>query len=123
MRGTVIKYYSVCSGSLEWCLRRLGEMEEKHPDRDYVILKNMRGYYSDKFSLVQRDELSVSLPTEAELQLPPPVPKPALVPPLTDQRTKDPRWIDYDRDQDRRKKYIAEAQEPVRKLLKTPLNQ
>jgi hypothetical protein len=122
VKATVVKYYSVTSGPFESCLKRLHEVQEKHPDRDYVLLKNMRGYYTTKCSLVQRVEVEIDFPTEKELNLPAPVPKPAGLPSFGTQRDTDPRWQAYDRDQQRRKKYIGEAQEPAFKLLKESLN-
>lgn len=122
MKGKVLKYYSVTSGCLEDCLARLQKVQEKHPDRDYVLLKNMRGYYSDKVTLAQRVEVEIDLPTEEELKLPPPCPKPPGHYPYGKDILTLPDWNDYERDQSRRKKYIGEAQKPARDLVKAPLN-
>jgi len=121
MKATLLKYYSVTSGSLEACTKRYGELTKKHPDREYRILKNMRGHYSEKCSLVQVEEVEIDFPTVEELDLPAPVPKPPGLFPFHNKPVSDD-WAAWERDQRRRKKAISDAQEPARKLLKRPLN-
>jgi hypothetical protein len=90
-------------------------LSEKHPDRDYTILINMRGAY-ERYTVVQFKEVSVLWPEAKDLDLPPepsPPPSAALA---------SPAWQDFRHERNKRLEIIEKAAAPLKAILRGKLN-
>lgn len=116
------KYYSYGKHSNPLTAQEeVDALREKHPDREYDILINMRSYYK-RYVVVQYREVTVDWPDDADLNLPPPPQSPPLnarySPAAHDQQS----WEDYRHEQARRQSIIKKATEPLLKRLHEKLN-
>jgi hypothetical protein len=66
----VIKYYGLGKDyDLSSAQEALEARQKKHPERNYALMRNMRGYY-DRYQVVQLETVSVDWPEPADVGLP-----------------------------------------------------
>lgn len=95
----------------------LNKLQEKHEDRQYCILTNLRGGYS-KYQVVQYEDVTVDFPDRLEELGPDPE-----RPPGTGYGVnRDPAWEDYKRLVDRRKQDWLAITKPLTQKLRGKLN-
>lgn len=120
MKVSVLKYFS--HGSFMDAVQaqeKVNRLLEKHPDREYVILSNMRA--RGRFTVAQYKAVTVDLPSERDLGLPP-APEPPPLRPYRGIQPPDPAWEDYQDEVRHRRKIIRDAHEPLLNILKEKLN-
>ena len=123
MKVSVLKYFSHGSGmDAVNAQKKVNKLREKHPDREYAILANMRA--GGRFTVVQYQAITVDLPDPEDLGLPAEEPKPP-----TGRSyfygagtQPDPAWEDYQEAVRDRRMVIRDAHEPLLKILKEKLN-
>lgn len=118
-----VKYYSM--GKHSDPLSAAAEIErlkEKHPDREYIALINMRASYYKRYIVCQIRTVKVDVPEERDLDLTP-VPT---APPYRFRHSQNPaekqQWDDYKFELDKRNNIIAKALAPIKALLHQKLN-
>ncbi len=111
-RVEVLRYYGHGKWSdPEYAQVELEKLQKKHPDREYVLLMNMRsGYF--RLQVAQVDRTVVDWPSLDDLGLPAEAPRPG--------DFKD--YADYTYESKKRRNIINSAYEPLKARLKKKLN-
>jgi hypothetical protein len=108
----VIKYYGLGnSHGLLSAQDKLDALRKKHPDRQYALLRNMRGHY-DRFQVVQLQMVRVDWPEPADVGLPPEPTQPA----------SGQSWEDFHYEQTKWRDAWVKATRPIKAKLSAKLN-
>lgn len=122
-RVTVRKYYS--NGRYHDPLEaqeKLEKLQERHPDRDYSIMTNMRGGAS-LYVVVQHADVTVDIPDiEKDLGIGPPPDYPKAMTPGVGRGHIDPAWTAYENEVRERRRLIDKHMRPITEALRGKLN-
>lgn len=110
MNVTVTKYYTMGKWSDPVrAQKEVNRLQERHPDRKYTLLRNMRAAYS-RYIVAQVKEVEVNVPTPEELYSPEP------------ERVRFSSEEDFQHEYKRWSDYVRTKQAPALAQLKEKLN-
>ncbi len=120
---TVLKYYSVTSGrDVVELQKKLNELKEKHPDREYMILANMRAG-GMKFTAAQVKTITQEWPDpEKDLGIGPLPERPLGPEPWNTFSQNRPDWQRYYDEVNDRRALLNLHLQPLRYALRQKLN-